>query len=128
MGKCGCVIPAHTKSGKGDVQDKSEEKGEIRESSAPQDTELQKKCPMCGGQMNFHHSGEMWMCYSCAYEESGKEEVQGKSEEKSEHTNVPNPSPASELGFDLSPPLAVPLTSLSSNEHQEPIKGSIQRS
>jgi chromosome segregation ATPase len=45
-----------------------EQKSKIRESSAPQDTESQKKCPMCGGRMNFHANGEMWMCYSCAYE------------------------------------------------------------
>ena len=123
-----CYSCAYEESGKGDVQDKSEEKIEIRESSAPQDTELQKKCPMCGGQMNFHADGEIWMCYSCAYEESGKGDVQDKSEEKIEHTNAPKPTPALELIFDPSPPLAVPLASLSSNEYQEPIKGSIQRS
>ncbi len=107
-----------------------EQKSEIRESPAPQqNTEFQKKkCPMCGGQMNFHSNEEMWMCYSCAYEESKKGEVQDKSEEKSEHTNAPKPTPASESIFDSSPPLAVPLASLPSNESQEPIRGSIQGS
>ena len=94
-----------------------EQKSEIRESSAPQDTEWQKKCPMCGGRMDLRIN--MWMCYSCAYEELKKDEVQGKSEEKSEHTKAPKPSPASEPIFDPFPSLAVPLASLSSNENQE---------
>ena len=101
-----------------------EQKSEIRESSAPQDTEWQKKCPMCGGRMNFHSKDEMWMCYSCAYEELKKDEVQGKSEEKSEHSNAPKPTPASEPVFDPCPPITVPLASLSSNVYQESKKGS----
>ena len=101
-----------------------EQKSKIRESSAPQDTEWQKKCPMCGGRINFHSQEQMWMCYTCAYEESKEGEVQDKSEEKSQHTNAPNPTPASEPMFDPSPPRAVPLASLSSNEYQESKKGS----
>ncbi len=34
-----------------------------------QDSELQKKCPMCGGQMNLHSKDGMWLCYACAYQE-----------------------------------------------------------
>jgi ribosomal protein S27AE len=93
-------------------------KSEIREST-PQDTEWQKKCPMCGGQMNFHMKEQMWMCYSCAYEESKEGEVRDKSEENSEQRIAPKPSPAVEPVFDPSPPLAVPLASLSSNEFEE---------
>jgi hypothetical protein len=37
-----------------------------------QDTEFEKKCPMCGGRMNFHIGDDIWQCYSCAYEESSK--------------------------------------------------------
>jgi ribosomal protein L37AE/L43A len=96
-----------------------EQKSEIRESSAPQETEWQKKCPMCGGQMNFHIMEKMWMCYSCAYEESKKSEAQGKSEEKSEHTEAPKPTPVSEPISDPSPPFAVPLADMSSNDHQK---------
>ena len=104
-----------------------EQKGEILESFAPQqDTEFQKKCPMCGGRMNFHNNEKMWMCYSCAYEESEKGDVHGKSEEKSEHANAPEPTTVSEAIFDPSPPRAVSLASSSSN--QEPIKGSIEGS
>ena len=109
----------------GEEKEGGEQKSEIRESSAPQDTEWQKKCPMCGGQMNFHIQDEMWMCYSCAYEELKKDEVQGKSEEKSEHTNAPKPTPASEPIFDPSPPHAVPLASLFPDEYPEIKKGII---
>jgi ribosomal protein L37AE/L43A len=101
-----------------------EQKSEISEPSAPQDTEWQKKCPMCGGRMNFHSKDELWLCYSCAYEELDKDNVQGKSEEKSEHANAPKPTPASELIFDPSPPITVPLADLSSNDFQESKKGS----
>jgi ribosomal protein L37AE/L43A len=95
------------------------QKSEILESSASQDTEFQKKCPMCGGQMNFHSSEEMWVCYSCAYEELKKDEVRGKSEKKSEHTDAPEPASAAEPIFDFSPPPAFPLESLSSDEYEE---------
>ncbi|MCK9418436.1 MAG: hypothetical protein M0R70_03540 [Nitrospirae bacterium] len=57
------TIPGEKKKGGG-------KKSEISESSAPQDTELQKKCPMCGGRMDFSLHEGIWQCYSCAYEES----------------------------------------------------------
>ena len=91
-----------------------EQKREIPESSAPQDTEWEKKCPMCGGRMNFHTKDEMWMCYSCAYEESKEDEVPGKSE----HANAPKSTLASDQIFDPSPPRAVPLESMTSNVDQ----------
>ncbi len=72
-----------------------EQKSEIPESSVSQDSEWQKKCPMCGGRMNFHIKEETWMCYSCAYEELEKDGVQG-SEERSEHTNAPKSTATSE--------------------------------
>ena len=77
-----------------------ERKSEIQESVAPQASEWQKKCPMCGGRMDLQMNGEMWICFSCAYEETG----QGKNGGKSEH--------------------AAPLASLSSDEDQESKKGS----
>jgi ribosomal protein L37AE/L43A len=93
-----------------------EQKSEIPvPSTAPQNTGSQKKCPMCGGRMDLLMNGEMWQCFSCAYEESEKGGVQGKSEKKSELTTAPKST-------------AAPLASLSSNEHQEPIKGSISGS
>jgi ribosomal protein L37AE/L43A len=103
-------IPSEKKGG-------GEQKSETGESSDTQDTEWQKKCPMCGGRMNFHLNGEMWQCYSCAYEELKTDEVQGKSEAESEQTNAPEPTPASE-------PFVVPVASMSSNENQVPKKGS----
>ncbi len=99
-----------------------EQKIETDESSAPQYAEWQKKCPMCGGRMDLRIN--TWMCYSCAYEELKKDEVQSKSEEKSEHTNAPTPTPASATMFDPFPSLADPLASLSSNENQESKKES----
>ena len=96
-----------------------EQKNEILGFSTPQDTEYQKKCPMCGGQMNFHSSEEMWVCYACAYEELKKDEVQGKSEKKSEHTNAPKPTSTSEPTFDFPPPPAFPLEPLSPDEYEE---------
>lgn len=99
------------------------QKSEIGESSAPQDTEW-KKCPMCGGRMSFLTRDEMWQCYTCAYEESKKNEGRGKSEEKNEHSNAPEFAPASEPTFDPSPPLAAPSASPSSNEIQKSKKGS----
>jgi ribosomal protein S27AE len=90
--------------------DEAQDKSEIVESSAPQDTELQKKCPMCGGRMDFYSNEEKWQCYACAYEELKKDEGQGKSEKKSEQTNEPEQ------------PFAVPLASMSFNEKREPKK------
>ena len=103
-----------------------EEKREILESPEPQemDTEWQKKCPMCGGRMNVHAADEMWICYSCAYEESKEGEVQGKSEEKREHSDAPKPTPAPDPFPDLSPPHAVISASQSSHEQQKSKKGS----
>ncbi len=92
-----------------------EQKSEIPEPSAPQDSEWQKKCPMCGGRMNFQINEKIWICYSCAYEESKEGEVQDKSKKKSEHTKSPKPTPISEPIFDL-------------NESQGSTPGSIQES
>jgi DNA-directed RNA polymerase subunit M/transcription elongation factor TFIIS len=101
-----------------------EQKSEIRESAAPQDTEFQKKCPMCGGRMNFYSTDEMWVCYSCAYEELKKDEVHSKSKEKSEHTSTPKPTPASEPILDPSSPIGVPLAPLFPDEYPKSKKGS----
>jgi ribosomal protein L37AE/L43A len=101
-----------------------EQKKEILESSAPQDTEWQKKCPMCGGRMDLYSLEGMWRCYSCAYEELKKDEVQGKSEDKAENANELKPAPASESILDSSPPLAVPLADMSNNEYEKSKKGS----
>ncbi len=96
---------------------------EISQSSAPQESKWQKKCPMCGGQMNFHLNEEKWVCYSCAYEES--EEGRDKSEKKSEQ-NASQPAPA-EPTFDSAPPSTVTPESLPT-DRQEPLKGSIPES
>ncbi len=110
-------IPGEEKRG-------GEQKGEIRASSAPQDTEFEKKCPMCGGRMSFLTRDEMWLCYTCAYEESEKDEVGGKNEEPSDHPDAPKSISASKPVLDSSPPLAAPSAPLSSNEIQKSKKGS----
>jgi ribosomal protein L37AE/L43A len=90
-----------------------ERKSEIPGSPAPQDGEWQRKCPMCGGRMDFYAQEEMWQCYSCAYED------------EREPANAPQPAPASKPASDSSSPLrATHMGSLSSNEDQEPRKGS----
>ena len=85
------VFPIEEKGG-------GEQAGETRGPSAPQDTEFQKKCPMCGGRMDFLIMDKKWMCYSCAFEEAG--EAQGNSPGKSE---VRGPS-APEQSLDPSSP------------------------
>ena len=105
-----------------------EQKSEISESPAPQYTEFQKKCAMCGGRMDFYSNSEKWQCYSCGHEELKTDEVQGKddekSEQKSEQMNVPKPAPAAEPISDPSAPRAVLWAPPSSNENQESKKGS----
>jgi ribosomal protein L37AE/L43A len=102
-----------------------EQKIEIHESPAPQqDAEWQKKCPMCGGRMNFHINEQMWLCYSCAYEEAKEGKVQDKSAEKREYTNAPKSTPAMEPTFDPSPSFAVPLATPISDESKESKKES----
>jgi ribosomal protein L37AE/L43A len=95
-------------------------KSEISEPSPPQDTEWQKKCPMCGGQMNFHLKEQLWMCYSCAYEETKEGNTPERSEEKRQYTISPKSAPVPEPSSDPSPPLAVPLADLPSGEYEEP--------
>lgn len=79
-----------------------EQESEIEESFVPQDSEFQKKCPMCGGRMDFQMSGEMWQCYSCGYEELKKDEVLNKNEETG------FTMPGSDPNFDPFPDIAGP--------------------
>lgn len=69
----------------------SEQKVEIHAVPPPQDTKFERKCPMCGGRFNLLELENKWQCYTCAYEESTKAEVQSISEEKSESMNAPKP-------------------------------------
>lgn len=73
-----CYSCAHEESTKGS----KELKIEFSEPSAPQDTDLQKKCPMCGGQLNYLSKDELWMCYSCAYQETKNEAAQRAAAER----------------------------------------------
>ena len=53
----------------------AEEEVKKEERSVTQETEWVKKCPMCGGQLNFLIEDAKWMCYTCGHEEEGKEET-----------------------------------------------------
>jgi len=101
-----------------------EQKRESSETSAPQDGEVQKKCLMCGGRMDFYVDLGMWQCYSCGHEELKTDAVPGEIEEKSEHTSAPGPAPASDSSFNPSPSVGVPWVLPSSNEDEEPKKKS----
>jgi hypothetical protein len=83
---------------------KKERQAEERENEAAetpekeQDTEWQKKCPMCGGRLNFHSQEQTWLCYTCAYEESAQERGRGKIN----RDGSPEPAalPAADISFD----------------------------
>ena len=115
--------PLHKSDLPGEEKGDGKQKNEIFDSSAPQDTQWEKKCPMCGGRMSIHVKDEIWLCYTCAYEESTTDGSRGKSEEKGEHPNAPESTPASMPVFDPSPLPAVPLSSRSSSETQKSKKG-----
>jgi ssDNA-binding Zn-finger/Zn-ribbon topoisomerase 1 len=99
-----------------------EQKIEIQGSPEPMDTKWQKKCPMCGGRMNLHALDKMWICYSCAHEESTTDEVPGTGHKERELTNAPEPAPAEEPASDASPPFAVPLADLAFDDVRGPKK------
>jgi DNA-directed RNA polymerase subunit M/transcription elongation factor TFIIS len=110
------IFPSKGKGG-------GERKSEIPGSSTPQDTEWRRKCPMCGGRLDFYAQEEMWQCYSCAYEEEKNDEILVDREE-SEPANESQPAPASKPSSGPSPLRAAHMGSLPSNEDQEPKKGS----
>ncbi len=100
-----------------------DQKNEISGPAAPQYTKFQKKCPRCGGRMDFYGSSKMWQCYACGYEEPEKDDMQSKGEENRGLRSAPESAPVSEPKMDQSPPLAVPWTPPSSNEDRPPKKG-----
>ncbi len=78
------------------------EKGEQRTTLEPASgSELKQKCSMCGGRMDYYAAAAKWQCYSCGFEYT-KNEIQGKSEEKSDRSNALLAIPASESLFDRS--------------------------
>lgn len=83
------------KKGESEKKTGTEENVEIQMPPAPVDSEFQKKCPMCGGRFNYHANEKLWMCYTCAYEESEKDGAQGKSGEVNFGGSAPEPEPAS---------------------------------
>jgi ribosomal protein L37AE/L43A len=101
-----------------------EQKKESDESPEPQDTEWQKKCPMCGGRINFHVHEKMWQCYSCAYEEPQRDEDQDEIEETSEEKEPSIAIPVAEPLFDPFRPRAAHMDSLTSDDDQKSKKKS----
>ncbi len=97
-----CYSCAYEEEQKDEVPAAGGEKSEIGAPSPQQDTEWQKKCPMCGGRMNFHANEQVWLCYTCAHEE-------GRGEAKSEKSiEFESSSPSEEM-----------------SDSEEPIKGSL---
>lgn len=87
--------------------------------SPPLDPKFQKTCPMCGGTMNLHVNDKLWMCYTCAYEESDAGGAQGSRKETGEFmgSSALEPPPSSST-------FTVPMGDLSSDE----VQGSKKRS
>lgn len=113
---------------KGDASSKKKESGEkkveIEVPPPPKDTKWQRKCPMCGGQLNFHTYERLWQCYSCGHEEAGSYDAPDTRESQTEpdeptdaqQDRMPGPESAGEPA----PDLAVPLADTFSSEAQEP--------
>ncbi len=105
-----------------------EKKEEISVPSAPQqDTEWQKKCPMCGGRMDFHMKENKWMCYTCAYEEASTNGVPVAGEEKS--AGIESPAPQQSTAWQKKCPMCGGMLNYHGNEkmwlcytcaHEEP--------
>lgn len=58
--------------GGAEEEGKIEETFTMQETSEMQESEWLKKCPICGGQINFLVNEAKWMCYSCGHEESAR--------------------------------------------------------
>ncbi len=103
-------------------REKSPEAGEISVSSAPQLAEGQRKCPMCGGTMDYHLTEKKWMCYTCAYEEPDGG-VQGESAGTSAFAAESEPARQPEPGFEPSEPFESPSAGQPSEEPPKRKKG-----
>ncbi len=79
MWRCFSCAHEELQEEKGSVEPQSVEQGsveqkiEIPEPAAPQYADSQKKCPMCGGRMDFYGGENKWRCFSCAFEELKEE-------------------------------------------------------
>lgn len=83
----------------------AEESVKTLEAPAPQETKWLKKCPLCGGQMNFHINESLWMCYTCGNEEleTGAAAGAGNVNNASKAPSPPEPEPAMEPSAVASP-------------------------
>lgn len=62
------------KIGTGEEEGGAEEEDKVGE-LPPIQSKFVKKCPMCGGQINFLIEEATWMCYTCGHEEAEKAEA-----------------------------------------------------
>ena len=99
-------------------EDEPGEKADARNDWSPgapaqqyQDTAWRKKCPACGGQINFHAAEHRWLCYTCAYEEHGSEEATSGREKEQEEKSAPGPAGT--------PDFAVPLSAMVGDETRQ---------
>ncbi len=70
---------------------------EAEESISPKETKWTKKCPLCGGLMNFHTSESMWKCYTCGNEEIVKDDADVSNEDATVKDSSAAPEPAASL-------------------------------
>ncbi len=78
--------------------EKAAEAAAPQAAAAPQDTQYQKKCPMCGGRMDYLLGDKKWLCYVCAYEEK-----EGGAEPEKPSQPVDEPVPMQESTHFLAP-------------------------
>jgi ribosomal protein L37AE/L43A len=79
---------------------------EIKTGEIPErgDTEWTRRCPLCGGRMNFHVKEGTWMCYTCGHEaaqtddaeDGGEPESASEPDKESELVSAADSAPARE--------------------------------
>ncbi len=98
------------------------QKNETLEFFSPQeqqDTEWQKKCPMCGGRMDFYRNENMWRCFSCAYESED-----GEVKDTNDPAKAAESSSAPEMKSKQPPSYVAPLASTPSSDNHRTKTGS----
>jgi hypothetical protein len=87
---------------------------ETEERTPAEETGWGKKCPLCGGHMNFHSSEARWMCYTCGNEDLQVGDTERASEPKNawNSSDVAAPAPAAEPATAPEPAPAAETASL----------------
>ncbi len=66
--------------------------------SLPVQPQSRKKCPNCVAQMNFQKDWNSWMCYSCGYQEQGKDPAPAQFRQVALEVNSTEPSAPEDSG------------------------------